>query len=325
MSTAKWKGAAGLARTADASSTAAVQVYPIAETIDAKGDPAVYERNTSQQPDILDIKRAGMNYSYSVDGAQMNCRDLGYLWWLALGAQAFATGTHTLSPADDSNFFNLKVDRKVNIPSNPTEEYLGCKIGSISFEQPLRDYARVSFNGLAADLGTPSAALSPTIPTAANDAPVDWSALGAGSFKIGYSGGAPVADTTIQGFKLEMTRNQAYAGFVHSATSSQPSAILEGGRRLVAEYTREFTGALATADYSAWLANTLYELDINYVVGAHSFRFQVHEAVPTGSFAQEVGTGEDAIMATMILTAKKPDGGQLATVEVVDAEGGTYT
>lgn len=324
MSTSKWKGAAALAYTGDVSTVGATpKVYPIAETIDAKGEPVTYERVTSQQPDVLNINRAGFNYSFSVDGMQASCGDLGYLAWLAFGGQAYAT-FHTISPADDTGYFNFRIDRKLDLgTSQPTEEYAGCRIGSLSFEQPLRDYARVSFNGFAVDKGSPTAALSPTVPTDADNQPLDWGALGAGFLKLGYDGAATAQDNTVQSFKFELTRNQAYAGF--KVNTGQPGAVLEGGRRLTFELTREFSGAEAQAEYASWAANEHIEVDVQYTVGAHRFRFNFHELVVTGSYAGEVGAGEDAIMATLVATAVKPDGGQLATIEVVDDTLAVYT
>jgi len=324
MSTSKWKGAAGLAYTGDTTTAAStLKVYPIAESIDAKGEPATYERVTSQQPDVLNVNRAGMNYSFSVDGMQANCADLGYLTWLALGGQTYGT-FHDLTPADDSGYFGLNIDRKLDLGSStPTERYVGCRVGSLSFEQPLRDYARVSFNGLAADQGSLAAALSVTPPTGANDQPLDWGSLGAGFLKIGYDGAATAQDNDVQGFKWELTRNQAYGGF--KVNTGQPSAILEGGRRLTFEVTREFAGAGALAGYNAWKNNEAIELDVEYDVGAYRYRFHINQGVITGSYAAEIGTGEDAIMATLVCTAVKPDGGNLMDVEVVDATAGVYT
>jgi len=324
MSTPKWKGAAGLGYTGDAT-TAIVAgsetIYPIAETIDAKGEPATYERVTSQQPDVLNINRAGMDYSYTVDGMQASCGDIGYLLWLALGSETYSAGDHQLSPADDSLYFGFNIDRKLDLGSTLyTERYVGCKIGSLTIEQPLRDYAKVSFSGLCCDKhATNGGALDPSVSTDADNQPLDWGALidtGSGSYcKIGYDG-AGSQDNEVQGFKIELTRSQAYGGYTQSG--GQPTAILEGGRRLNFEITREFGGSNAIDDYNAWKDNESIEFSIRYDIGSHMFSFIVYEARVVGSFAGEIGAGEDAIMATLVCTATYPDSEAKICYAVVD-------
>lgn len=327
MGTPKWKGRAGLARTADAVSEASPQVYPLADTINAEGVPVSYERVTSQKPDIFHIEQSGFDWSWTIDGMQASPFDFGYLAWLALGADAFATATHTITPADDSQYFNLKIDRGLTLDGNgPTQSIKGCRIGSFSFEQSLRDYAKLAVSGLACDLvATEAAALSVTIPEGDDDQPLSWAGLvdASGFFKVGYNGGAVADDDDIQGWKMELTREQVYAGIDLGA--SQPDAINEGGRELTVELSKEFTGSTAQDAYKTWKDTAKVALDVRYQVGANYVRIEIPQLEVVGAFGGEIGTGNESIMGTLSLKATKKSGSDLMTITTIDGSVALYT
>lgn len=327
MGTPKWQGKAGLARTADAVSEANPQVYPLADTINAEGVPVSYERVTSQKPDIFHIEQSGYDWSVTVDGMQASCFDFGYLMWLALGGDSFLTDTHTITPTDNSQYFNLKIDRGLTLDGNgPTQSIKGCRIGAISLEQPLRDYAKVSVSGLACAMNqTEGGTLSVTIPEGDDDQPLSWAALAhaSGFFKIGYNGAAATQDDDIQGWKFELTREQIYAGIDLGA--SQPEAINEGGRELTAEVTKEFIGAGAQNAYKAWKDTEKVELDVRYQVGANYYRIQIPQMEVVGAFGGEIGTGNESIMGVLSLKATKKAATNIMTITTLDGSAGAYT
>jgi hypothetical protein len=329
--TPKWKGIAGLARTADASSTASPQVYPIADDVDTPGAPVTYERTTSQQADILHITRCGTDYNWVIDGMQGSAFDIGYLFYLLLGTDTWAAGpaTHTLTPATNSQYANLKVDRDVQIGTggtDHTQECVGCRVGSFTFDQPMRDYAKINAGGLFCNLATPSASLSsPSISVGDDDEPPGWAHLQDGSafFKIEYDGGGLAQDDAVQSWKMEYSREQVYSGI--DVGDSQPDGINEGGRELTFEITREFIDDSGSKDsYDAWENGKTVGIDIKYIMGANYVQITIPQAHVVGSFAQSVGTGAESIMATLMCKAFKGSN-PLITVVVKDGSSAAYT
>jgi len=325
--TPKWKGIAGLARTATASATATPAVYPIADDVDTPGTPVTYERTTSQQSDILHITRCGTDFNWLIDGMQGSCNDLGYLFWLALGGDSWLTDTHTITPATDSQYFNLKIDRGVDLGTDDnTQECVGCRIGSFTFEQPVRDYAKLNASGLFVNLGTPSADLSaPSISVGDDDEPPGWVHLQDGSshFKIGVGGASSAQDDGVQSWKLEYSREQVYSGI--DVGSSQPDGINEGGRELTFEITREFIDDAASLGwYEAWRDGDAIELDIQYIMGTSELRFHIPQAEITSPCPGPVGSGAESIMATLTCKAYKGSN-PLISIYAKDGSGGAYS
>lgn len=306
MGTPKWKGTFGIGRTADAVSLATPAIYPRYESADAKGVPVTFEDNPVMSPDLYAIEAAGKNFTWEANNMRLPAHHLGYLLWLALGAESFAAGTHTLSPADASQYFNLKIGRGLDLGSStPTENLVGCKIARLTIEQTARAYAVISAGGAACNRGAPGAVLTPTILTGAENAPLSWPALRAGFLKTSYAGGAFAQDNSVQGIKIEYTRDQdAEAGI--DIESDQPDAINDGARTLMFEITREFTGAGALADYQAWRDNSLVGLDVKWVVGtspAYEVRLLITQGRPVDNQPGPIGVGADSIKGTLVVKA----------------------
>ncbi len=310
MGTPKWKGTLGIGRTADAVSLATPAMYPRFETADVKGVPVTFEDNPVMSPDLYAIEAAGKNYTFEANNMRLPANHLGYLLWLALGSESFGAGTHTLSPADAAQYFNLKLGRGMDLDSGtggdqPTENLLGCKIARLTIEQQARAYAQISIGGAACNRGTPGAALTPTILTGPENAPLSWPALRAGFLKTAYAGGAFAQDNSVQGIKIEYTREQdAEAGI--DIESDQPDAINDGARNLQFEITREFTGAGGLADYEAWRDSKLVGLDVKWVMGtspAYEVRLLITQGRPVDNQPGPIGVGAESIKGTLVVKA----------------------
>lgn len=310
MGTPKWKGTFGIGRTADASSVATPAIYPRYETADIKGVPVTFEDNPVMSPDLHAIEAAGKNWTFEANNMRLPAYHMGYLLWLALGTESFGSGTHTLTPADAAQYFNGKLGRGLDLDTvtggeQPVQNLVGAKIARLAIEQNARAYATVSIGGAGCNVAAPTAALTPTILTGPENAPLSWPALRAGWLKTSYAGGAFAQDNSVQGVKIEYTREQdAEAGI--DIESDQPDAVNDGARNVMVEITREFTGAGAQADYDAWMNSKSVGTDLKWVMGtspAYEVNIVVPLARPVDNQPGPIGVGAESIKGTLVLKA----------------------
>lgn len=327
----KWKGKVGIGRTADAVSVATPAIYPRYESAQLGGVPVVFKDNPVMSPDLYAIESAGKDFTWAINNMRLPAYHMGYFLWLALGSEAFGAGTHTLSPADDSQYFNFKLGRGLDLDTvtggeQPTQNGLGCKLGRLTIEQNARAYATITASGLLCHTGAPSAVLTPTILTGPENGPLSWPALRAGFLKTSYAGAAFAQDNSVQGFKIEYTREQDGTAGI-DIESDQPDAIGEGARSLLFEITREFRGAGAQADYDAWMNSKLVGLDVKWLMGTspqYSCRLLITQGRPVDNQPGEVGMGAERIKGTLKLEAFR---GSVALIvaEVQDQIAVAYT
>lgn len=326
----KWEGAVGYVRVASATATdSSPDVWPVAESADAPGVPQVFRRNPTQTPDTYNINRAGENYSFTVEGMQGSCHD--WLYTLACfsgdSGYGFSTPTHTINPADHSEYLNYLIDRALDLgTSTPTQHLSGVRIGQVTIEQPTREYAKMSLNGLACRMESSLVApLTPVIPTGADDEPLSWASIAntggaVGHFKIGYDTQTPSAEDNITSFKIELSRNQSYARYGFS--SNQAGEINEGHRTVTCEIQKEFAGTDAKNAFLAWKNNQYVHLDVKWAVGAANYvRIVIPYMRIMDAFAKEIGASDDAIMGTLMCEAYR-GGTNLYTVTGVDGSPG---
>jgi hypothetical protein len=316
----------GIAAAASASAEATPAFYVNAETIENQGEPVTYVGLNKITRVPARIEQAGQDYSWGFDGAEMRCRDLGYLFWLLLGLDTFST-THTLTPVQDSKYANVKVDDSLLKAgaSTSTASLTGAKVGRIALELGLKNWAKIAASGIHCTHASPGAALSPTVPTGANHAPLSWVALrtGTGFFKIGYGGGAPASDTAIKGFSMELTQVLEPSGI--TLGSDQPTGINEGDMGVTFEVMREFEGAAAITEYTAWKTHVAIGIDWKALIGAHEFRMEIPYARISGPYRDNVGAGADSIMASVRCTAIQDGSNPLIRVTVLDDFGAVYS
>lgn len=329
MSSSKWRGAAGIARTASASAVAAPVIFPLYETANSEGTPQLVRRQNPFTRAQLQIEPFGKQWSWSMNNIQPNAEMLGYLLWLFLGNDSWAGGTHTLTldESGTSEYACVSFDRVMVLSgTEPTQQLVGAKIANITLEIPTNGFARMSISGRAADLGADAAALSPSIATGANEAPLTWAsyqAVGA-SIKLGYDGAPAADDGTVRMLKFSFTQPLADGGV--EKDSVQPQAIHEGQATMTYGLEREFKGTGGLAAYQAWINAVDVELDATAVIGAHSFRTQLHHSKATTTVGGEVGVGAETIQQAIEYEADSGyDADPMATVTVVDAFGSAYS
>jgi len=328
MGVPKWKGSVGLAIASDASTRVAPTVFPICDSGNIEGEPKTYEAKNSITPDVIAIEEAGHDFKWSVGGIEPTAKMFGWLWAVALGSDAFATDTHTITPDDDSKYLCPSIDKGVDLGSStPTMSGLGGKVGSLSFEIADGGFATMEASGLLCDLdSTYYTALSPSIVSTKFRKPISWEWLkhASASFAVGYAGGASSADKNITGLKVNYSRAQKGTGI--SANSEQPTGITEGMRELTFEITKEFD-ANATDAFDAWIGQT-GSVAISMTLYADTDQ-QVSLVIPNatiaGSFGDEVGAGEDTITATLSCKAFQDASDPLVIITVKDDTTGVYT
>lgn len=293
-----------------------MDVVLIADSITTESVPHLLERSVAAQPDLVSAGRTGLDHSYSVDGMTGSCYDVGYLLALMMGDDSWAAQVHTITTntTGDGEYFDLKVDRVNDLDTaKPTEDCIGCKIQSLTIEQAPREYAKIGFSGLFTKHGSEEAALSITIPTAADDQPLDYGGLSAaGAFvKLGTSPGGAVQMDEIESFKIDITREASYGGI--QVSTEQPTAINEGGREIMVEIVKEFD--VASAAEWAWFETDVdLEFDVRWDIGLNHLQIHIPTLQMVGSPLGEIGPGSDSIKYTFTLKAKG------LTASIIDVE-----
>jgi len=328
MSLPKRKGKVGLAKAADASSTATVQVWPIYESANIEGVPNLSEQPNAQDRDVHNIQEHGFDFTWNIQGMAPSCFDFGYLLWLFLGSDTWDTDHHDIRPAEAAQYLNLKVGRGVDLDTGAkvTQNLVGAKVQSLSLEQRVNDYAKLNVSGPGCDLGTPETVLSPSFLSGANNAPLSWAGLAAtsgGGFKIGYNGGAVAQDNAIRGIKLDLTQELEGAGI--ELDTEQPTALNEGARTLTFEVEREFKSGGARDDYDAWVAGQDIGVEICWTIGSSVMQLIIEEARITDNVPGEVGQGAEHITSTLKCKAFKNAASYLVDVQYTEPAGSAFT
>lgn len=323
MGNPKRTGKFGIARTSSASATASPKFVIVCENANISSDPKTYERINNVTPDDIGVVAAGFDHSFTVDGAEMDPAQLGYIFWLALGAQTIVTNEHVLTPGNTPDYCEVFCDRNVDLgTSTPAQTVVGAMINKLSLDIQRTAMAKVSLGGPACNFGANAAALVAAMPTY----PLNWHALRAGDFKIGYNGTTPASERTIRGIKLDYSRTISGEDNIE-LDSDQPSSLTPHSRALEFELTRVFSGAAALAEYNAWKAQQEVGMSIEMKVNSNAYRvlIEVPHARPIGPYAGPVGAGDDSILGTLRCKAFQSGSDDLIKVTVKDATTVSYT
>lgn len=323
---AKWQGSVALAIAADASSEAAPVLYPNAESAQIGGAPILAERINAITREPIGIEPEGHDFAFEISGWEPTAQDLGYVAAACHGAEVHTPGTpdqHVITGANASKYLNVKIDDGLDKGTNqPTESLVGARIGRFAFELGMKSFGKLAIGGFGCRLASPGAALSPTLLTGANNAPISWAAVQAGHFQTGYNDAALTDDDDMRGFSLEFTQGQAYSGA--KIGDNQPDAINEGMKSLGFVISKEFSGAKALAEYQAWLSQQECAVDCLGVMGTHEIRFEILNAHVEGPYREPIGVGEESIMGTLRCRAFQSGSDPLIRITVKDSFGAAY-
>lgn len=284
-----------------------------------------YERENNTSPDDLKPQAAGFKITGQMSGGECGAYELGYLFWLFLGGQALADAddTHVITPADVQEYFQMSVDRKTDLGSStPTENSLGNKMTAFDLAIEKNAFVKVGFSTKACSLGNTSAALSSTLVAY----PLSWHGLRAGTFKIGYGGAALAVDDTIDGIKITGSREVSDEDNIHLA-ADQPDSLTSHSRVVEFEIMRQFSGSSILVEYASWKNQVSIGIEVDFQMnsGAETVLIAIPNARIVGSYAGEVGSGDDSIMATLKCKAFVVSGEELITVSVDDGTDALYT
>jgi len=330
MGLVKWKGKVAIVR----ASSGVIQpasgfMYPVLMGGEAviEGEPIIYERNIT--PDVDYDEFAGHNFRFSISGIVPNMNMAGYLWALALGDDSFSVATHTITPDDDQQYLVVFIDTGLDLgTSTPTIPLLGCKIESLEMEIPFKGFAKCNISGPGCAIGPLSAALTPSIPSGADEKPIGWHSLkdAAGFFKLGLNGVAVAAIGTPKGLKISYGRPKVEGGL--QLNTDQPTQIEDGSARTLAfEFPMEWKGTITNTSkeiYAAWLAGQRLALDIKGVEGAHSLEIVIPEAKMRVNALPSIGQADEIMMGIVQGQAKLDGTNPLVTVTAVDGSGAAY-
>lgn len=323
MGNPKRTGKFGIARTASSSGTASPKFVIVCEDANIAPEPKNYKRINSATPDDIGVQPAGFGVPFTFTGAEVDPAQFGYLWWLAAGAQSIVSLEHVIVPGNTPDYAEVFCDRNVDLgTSTPTETGPGAMFNALSFDLQKTSFLKMAGAGICCALGTPAAALVAAMP----DYPLSWHALRAGDFKIGYNNAALASDRTIQGVKVDYTREISDEDNI-GLDSDQPTALTPHSRSLEFEIVRQFSGAAAIAEYTAWRAQQEIGISIEMKVNSNAYRvlFEIPNARPIGPYAGPIGAGNDAILGTLRCKAFQSGADPLFKVTVKDATTVVYT
>ena len=323
----QWEQGVGIARTPAPDTVVGIpKHYLVCESANIVATPKVYERRASWTADISHVVTAGFDYTFEASGMTLHPAGVGYLLWLFLGADAYAAGVHTLTPAIQGQYANVFVDRGADIDAtvgDTVERIRGAKITNLSLEFPEDDFCKWSMSGVACDKSLTLPPLTPTLPVGADNEPLAWKHLQAGDFQVGVAGGGVAQDDEIKGLKVSMERPPILGG--KNLGSTQPSWIKQGIRKVTYSFMKEFVGPNAKAQSLAFRAHSSLEIQWRAVVGANyvdiAIPFATFNANPYG----QVGSNDEVVTMDVQAVAYKPEGSPILTATVKDGTAALYT
>jgi len=323
MGNPKRTGKFGIGRTSSASATASPKFVIVCDNANISAEPKTYERINNLTPDDIGVVPAGFDHSFTVDGAEIDPAQFGYLWWLALGGQSIVSSEHVLVPANTPEYCEVFCDRNVDLgTSTPSQTAVGAMINKLSLDVQRTAMAKLSVGGVACNFGANAAALVAAMPAY----PLNWAALRAGDFKIAYNGGSLASERTIRGIKIDYARTISGEDNIE-LDSDQPSSLTAHSRTLEFELTRVFSGAAALAEYNAWKNQQEVNLSLEMKVNSNAYRvlIEIPHARPIGPYAGAVGAGDDSILGTLRCKAFQSGSDNLIKVTVKDDTTVAYT
>ena len=306
---AKEKGAFALARATSATEVVAAPDYylPHASGVIVES-PITWKRMPNYKPDITHHGFGGFNYTFSASGIEAPVNILGFLLWAILGSDAFSTPNHVITPVDDLPWLNVYNDTMQDLSSDgsnkPVKHAIGAKLTQLKGVFEMGGMAKFDIQGVACDLSTPIAALTPTIDLTADLAPVGWDHIdeSTGWIKLGLGGDTSAQDDLLR--KLTFEINRAAIMYGKGVGSRQPTKIDHTGREVKIELEKDFFGDDARAQYQEFRSQGVVEVDIKAVVSANSeLRLWFPQAVFVDSMEQGTGTDADVVQSKIALEA----------------------
>lgn len=330
----KRRGAFGIAYEDVPGSAESTATYVLpCDSANIEGVPVTYERVNSIGADPIGREQSGFEYSWSFSGAELSIEEIGYLIWLYLGDEDNVTtpGTHTMpntAPYSSKHFTIFKDmggDHR-SLGNKRMEVLAGCRMDSLSIEQPHKGYAKVSASGMGRSVAMSNDSLTKTVSYGA----MGWHNLlisAGGYLTKGSSGTSPAINLVkAKSFKIEFKREIDRAGRNYS--SNNPTAIVEGGRMISAE-----------VNFDLQLHSTISELLTAYEQGGYvSIGAKWNDAdasesllieLPTTQIVNspkgELGTGTDPQEVTFQFEAfRDADGNNLVDVVSIDGNNNSY-
>ena len=236
--------------------------------------PVTYERINNIGSEVIGAQQAGSDVAFSFSGLELSVEVVGYLVWLALGAEDNTTpGTHIITPQFDQPTFTIWKDFggtvATAVPSSRTLIATGCRLDSLSIMCERKSYAKISGSGIARGATLRTDTLTPSLDLSANAAPLSWNALRAGAFGIGSGGGTTQFDA-VKSVGITIERELARAGA--NLDSDDPSDIVEGGRPVTLEigYDLDDTSSQQQSLFNALYSGTYFEADGQFNIGSGS-------------------------------------------------------
>jgi len=292
--------------------------FLVAESANIDLKPAHYKRINNIGAEVIGLQQSGYDASFSASNIEPNVEELGYLFWLALGAESNVTGVHTIPPVFDQPHLTAFVDRGGNYATNAVvERLIRARIKSLSLEQARAGYAKVSLEGTGCTIDDLSAGFTPSLDLTADGAPLSWASLN--NFQVAWNGGAYAAADYVKALSIKVEREINPAAF--KISTNQPGQIAQGERNITFSFTFDLLDSDAQAD-GAWQAvknGQNVGIQALWVTGTHNFSIEIPNAHITNSPPGEIGAGADPQEWTV--EAQAYQAGSTATITAIATDG----
>lgn len=327
MGNLKWEGACAIAKASSASNEPAAKYYPVCDSHNITSEPVIYEGQRGFSPDVRLIKPAGFNHGWDISNIEAHPELVGFLLYAILGADAYDTLVHTITPADDTPWLNVLSDRMadMNGADDEVQRLIGARASKLTIDIQEKQMVKFSASGVGCDLGTAVEDLTPSIPTGATNEPLGWHHLQATGayFKVGLNEAATSDDDTIKGVKIDIDRAQVLGGV--NLGSNQPTRGKAGTRGVTFEITKEFYGGEAEAQVAAFLAQQRIGIDLKFVVSTNYVTLVIPSAEFVGSPFEAAGAGDDILKMTFPCRAFKNGATAIMTATAKDGTSAVYS
>lgn len=213
----------------------------------------------------------GLDITYSFE-LWITPKNIGEILKWTLGSStptvlAASEYRHTVVPASSLDSFTISIDREET--ANPTKQYAGCKVNSLTIASAARAILLATVEGNGQQEGD-AAALSPTL----SDFAVDPFVFKNLAVSVGLNGDSPSSDEEIERVQV-VFNNNLITDKVTANGTDYIADLPEGMFEVTGEFDKEFA---ALSEYNAFIANQQLDLVATWTgasMGTNPYRLQI--------------------------------------------------
>lgn len=286
--------------------------------------PRTYERVNNIGSEIIGVQQSKYNASFDFSNAECSTEIMGYLLWLALGAEDNTTpGNHVITPQFEQQFMTAFKDVGGTFASSAQVQRLTMgKLQSLTINQEMDAYAKISGSGIGTEASVLASGFTPSLDLSGGAAPLSWASLS--DVSIGWNGGATASADYIKKFSISIERELQPAAY--KISTKLPSHISQGKRTVKISVTFDLldSDANAAGAWAAILGAQNMEIAFSYSISSIVCGMTINQARITNSPSGEIGAGPEPQEWTLEATAFQDSTGLPISCTVLDGNTDDY-